>query len=115
MSRYFVFLLLGMAVVAVFEWRTDEDILTMLALLIGSAALGAYRPSRFALSGIIMGSTITLVGLFSLTTGLQPVYGGAPQGHQGSVLGAMSMLVLTLPALLASFVGQFVSGKVQRA
>lgn len=112
MKQYFALLFLGVAIVAFFEWRTDEDTLTMLALLVSSLALGAYRPRQFIVSGIILGSSITLISLFSLLTGLHPIYDAGSQGHSRGFFDAATMLVLIVPALAASFLGRLISGKV---
>lgn len=108
MGRYRIALLIGCGLVAMSEWRTDEDIITMTTLLAASFILGFYRPRLFILSAICVGSVVALFSMFSLLTGYQPVYrAGADQGG-GSLAGAASMLVLIGAALPAAWLGRLV-------
>lgn len=108
MSRYMIALLISCGLVAISEWRTDEDIITITTLLAASFILGFYRPRLFVLSAICVGSVVTMVSLLSLLTGYQPVYqAGAGQGG-GSLTDAASMLVLMGAALPAAWLGGLV-------
>jgi hypothetical protein len=113
MSRYLLALLIGCGLVAMSEWRTDEDIITMTTLLVASFILGFYRPRLFILSAICVGSVVAMVSLLSLLTGYQPVYqAGAGQGG-GSLTDAASMLVLIGAALPAAWLGGLVRPLLQ--
>lgn len=108
MNRYLMALLIGCGSVAMSEWRTDEDIITMTTLLAASFILGFYRPRLFVLSAICVGSVVALVSLFSLLTGYQPVYRAGADQVGGSLADAASMLVLIGATLPAAWLGGLV-------
>lgn len=108
MSRYMIALLIGCCLVAISEWRTDEDIITMTTLLLVSSVLGFFRPKLFILSAICVGSVVAMVSLFSLLTGYQPVYQAGADQIGGSLGDAASMLVLIGASLPAAWLGGLV-------
>lgn len=111
MLRYLSALLIASAAVAISEWRTDEDIITMSVLLLVSFGLGFYRPRLFFWSAVVTGSVVALLGLLSQVTGLQPVYSDGAAGGNGGVAQPATMLVLIVPALVAAFAGRLAARK----
>jgi hypothetical protein len=105
MNRYLMALLIGCGLVAMSEWRTDEDIITMTTLLAASFILGFYKLRLFVLSAICVGSVVAMVSVLSLLTGYQPVYQAGAGQDEGSLADAASMLVLIGAALPAAWLG----------
>jgi hypothetical protein len=74
---------------------------TLLVLLLASAGLGFAVPSGRLATGLVLGSAVALLHLVSLGLGLAPPYRMEPPG----VAGALSLLVLVVPATLAALAG----------
>ena len=67
-------------------------------LLLESAALGAAAPGRAWISGPVVGATLGVSGPLTIAVG-----GSLPASmHPPSAAGAASLLVLTVPALIAA-------------
>ena len=103
---YFFALLLAAAIVGATEWSTDEDTVTMLTIIVTSAALGCLRPRFFALSGLAVGLVVPAIAAFSQLTGMHPSYETAAQAAAHGPRYAASLLVLVVPALGGAFIGR---------
>jgi hypothetical protein len=108
MKTYLATLVCAVLVVGVFEWRTDEDTVTLLVLLTASCGLGALRPKLFWLTAIAVGSVIAALNLLTAVTGFRPIYETAAQTQAHSTAYGVSLMVLVLPALAAAALGAFV-------
>jgi hypothetical protein len=103
---YFAALLFGIGLVAGAEWLTDEDMVTMMVLLLASGSLGWFMPRLFAISGVAVGLVVPGIAVFSQSTGLHPGYETARQAAAHGPSYAASLLILIGPALLAAFFGR---------
>jgi hypothetical protein len=110
-------LALGCAVLAVgtFEWRTDEDAVTLAVLVTASCALGALRPRLFWLSGLAVGSVVAILNQLTELTGLRPIYESAAEAKAHGAAYGISLAVLIVPALAASAMGAGVRTLVRRS
>jgi hypothetical protein len=95
------------AAMGVIIWldRSPSDVasqMTMGAILLGSAALGAMAPRRPWVPGLLLGSVVAVVGVVEWTAGVpEPPTVHLPPG----LLGPASLLVLVVPALVAAYLG----------
>jgi hypothetical protein len=110
-------LALGCAVLAVgtFEWRTDEDAVTLAVLVTASGALGAIRPRLFWVSALAVGSVVAILNLFTTLTGLRPIYESAAEAKTHGAAYGLSLALLIVPALAAAAIGAAVSTGVRRS
>jgi hypothetical protein len=108
MKAYLMALGCAALVIGFFEWRTDEDAVTLMVLVTASGALGALRPGLFWLSALALGSVVAVLNLFTTLTGLRPVYETAAQAKAHGVAYGVSLAILIVPALAAAGVGAFV-------
>lgn len=91
----------GVALVALLEWRTDEDTVTLSVILLSSLALGAMRARSFWVAGLLIGASVFLADLFAQVIGQHPIY-----VHTAKPFAAdPSTLALIGPALIASAMG----------
>jgi hypothetical protein len=112
---YAIALLAAAGVVGGFEWRTDEDLVTLAVLVAASFALGFFRPRRFWISGIIVGLVVPALGLLTLVTGVRPVYETASQAAAHGANYVLSLILLALPALLLAWLGSLVGARARAA
>jgi hypothetical protein len=103
---YLAALLVALVIVAGTEWSTDEDIFTMLIIILASASLGWLRPRLFALSALAVGLVVPAIAVFSQLTGLHPEYETAIEAASHGAHYVASLLVLVIPAFLAAFAGR---------
>ena len=90
----------GVGAVTVFEWRTDEDTITLGVILLASLILGALRARAFWLTGIVLGASVYAIDLFARVSGLHPIY-----EHAAKTPADPTTLVLVVPALVAAGIG----------
>jgi hypothetical protein len=112
---YLACLVLGVAVVALCEWRTDEDLITLGVLAVASFAAGAVRPSLFWLSGLVLGLVVPGLNLLTTLTGWRPVYETAAQAGAHGVGYALSLMILVLPALVFAGLGALARWALRRS
>ena len=110
---YAAALLLAVAIVAGFEWSTDEAIVTMGVLILASAAMGWFRPSRFLVSGVALGLVVSAIATMCWLTGVRPGYESAVEAASHRGVYAASLLVLQVPALVAAALGRL-AGRASR-
>jgi hypothetical protein len=79
----------------------DGGQFALLALLAGSAALGFVAPRRAWLAGLVIGAAIAVAHVVYLTLGPALPYKAEPAG----LTGAATLLILTIPAVGAAYVG----------
>jgi hypothetical protein len=108
---------LGCAALAIgtFEWRTDEDVVTLAVLVTASCALGALRPRLFWLSGLALGSVVAILNLFTVLTGIRPIYESAAEAKSHGAGYDVSLAVLIAPALAAAAIGAGVRTLTRRS
>jgi len=100
-------LLLAMALVGLFNWRTDESGIVMGLLILGSGAVGALRPKAAWLTGLLVGLVVPAQDLFTWATGLHPIWArGIELARRGP---DFSLLVLVVPSMVAALAGALVS------
>lgn len=109
---YLAGLFLSLAIVANMEWRTDEDLITMAAIVVSSAVLGSLWPRRFLLSGLLLGLVVPAVNVFTLVTGVRPQYETDAKANGHTALFVVSLAVLVLPAIVAACIGRIASTKM---
>ena len=97
----------------VFEWRTDEDSITLIMLALTIFGMGALQPSCFWLSAVLLGRVVTVLNLVTRVTGLRPVYETVGRAHAHGVAYGASLLILVVPALAAAGIGAIVRRAVR--
>jgi hypothetical protein len=110
---YAAALLVALAIVAGAEWSTDEDMFTMLTIIVASASLGWLRPRQFALSGIAVGLVVPAIAVASQLTDVHPAYETATEAASHGARYAASLLLLVVPACVAAFVGRLAGSRVR--
>jgi hypothetical protein len=100
---YALGLVLAMGVVGLFNWRADEGGIDMGVLVLSSLLLGLALPRRAWLSGLLVGLVIFAQSVFAAVSGLHPIWEKTPALLQKDP--DFSLLVLVVPALLASLLG----------
>jgi hypothetical protein len=100
---YVLGLLLAMGLVGLFNWRADEGGIDMGVLVLSSLLLGLALPRRAWLSGLLVGLVIFAQSVFAAVSGLHPIWEKTPALLQKDP--DFSLLVLVVPALLASLLG----------
>jgi hypothetical protein len=110
---YAIALLAAVAALAGFEWRTDEEIITLAVLIASSFALGAFRPRLFWLSGIAIGLVVPALALLTLVAGIRPIYETASQAAAHGTNYVLSLIVLVLPAILLAWLGSLIGKQVR--
>lgn len=105
MKVYGLALAAAVAVLAALEWRTDEDLVTLMVLAATSFAMGALRPRLFWLSALVLGGVVPALNVFTTLTGLRPIYETAAQAAAHGVAYGLSLGVLVIPALVAAALG----------
>lgn len=108
-------LFIALLAVGFTEWSTDEDMVTMLTLVVTSALLAWWKPRRFVLSGLALGLVVPAIAVFSQITGIHPRYESAAEAASHGPRYAASLLILIVPALVAAFVGRFVANNMRVA
>lgn len=84
--------------------RSRSDVANQAALLTvlaGAALCGALHPRHWVAVGVLVGASLAVVHAIGLAVGARPPYAMHPGGWPGAV----SLLVLVLPGLLAAFAG----------
>jgi hypothetical protein len=92
----------GVVLLGVVDQRITSDDggqLSLLLLLAVSAVLGWYAPRLAWLSGVAMGSVVAVTSMLALTVG------GLHPADPPTMGGAVSMLVLIVPATVAAYAG----------
>jgi hypothetical protein len=103
---YIAAFLVALLIVGGTEWSTDEDMVTMLTIIVASAALACLKPRLFALSGLAVGLVVPAIAVFSQLTGMHPAYETSAQAASHGPRYAASLLVLLVPAFAGAFVGR---------
>ncbi len=91
----------GVGLMAAYEWSADESRATLAVLALIAAALGALRPGRALLSGVLVGLVVTGVTGFEAISGIRPAY----EAHAQTLLHSLRWLILLAPALSAAGFG----------
>jgi len=95
-------LALAVGAVGLYQWRSDEGLVTVLVLSGLGLLLGFLRPSRFVVSGLVLGAVVATVNVFETLSGIRPVY----EIHSHSLTHDVFWLVLVLPTLASSTLGR---------
>ncbi len=103
-AAYPALLLLSAAAMGLYQWSADESLITLLVLCGLGLVMGLLRPTRFLLSGLVMGLVVAGVTGFETLSGIRPAYEVSPR-HFDNIL---HWLPLVVPALLASAAGRFI-------
>ena len=109
---YVIALALAISLVATCEWRTDEDTITLGAILAVSFALGAFKPKLFWLTGIVIGLVIEAVQAVAFLTGWRPIYEQSISAPPTTL--DWRLLVLILPAVFSAVAGALLASAIQR-
>lgn len=94
----------GLVAILVLVDRSASDVanqVALLVLLLGAGALGALNPPHPWLGGVLIGSTLAVAHFFYETLGVSLPYAMSPPGLGG----ALTLLVLIIPAVLAAYAG----------
>jgi hypothetical protein len=110
--RYSLFLTSALATVVLVECSTDEDVVTMLTILVAGGILGSVGPHRWLLSGVLVGLVVPAVAAFSQVTGWHPSYEAASAAAKHGPRYAASLLVLVVPALIAAATGSWLGRRL---
>ena len=92
--------------VATTEWRTDEDMVTLVVLVASGLILGWLQPRLFALSGVLLGLIVPLINLLTLMSGLRPAYETPGQAASHGLVYVISLLILIIPAMAGALLGR---------
>ena len=107
---YLAVVLVGAAVPIFFEWHTDEELLTLLALVGAAGTIGLMHPKRFFASGLAIGLALPLAhALVLLFANLRPHYEAVPL-NAGSTA---SLALLIIPSLFAAWAGAALAKRVR--
>ena len=110
---YAAALIAALAIVGGTEWSTDEDLITMLTLIVASTALGCIRPRLFAVSGVLVGLVVPAIALFCQLAGVHPAYESAAEAASHGLRYEASLLILVVPALVGAFIGRLAATSAQ--
>lgn len=100
-------LVVGAVVVGLDGLGTSDDAsqVTLAALLVGCALLGAARPAAAVPSAVAVGSAVAISQLAQLFAAAALGHGLATEAGSAGVMSAVGLFVLVLPALLAARLG----------
>ncbi len=101
-------LLISLLFSASLEWHTNEDLVIMVVLVFAGAFIGWLCPRLFFLSGLLVGLVVPVLNMLSLTTGVHPSYEGEFEATGHGIIRVLSLSVLVIPAVMASFAGRSV-------
>jgi hypothetical protein len=93
----------SVALLGFLDWSPSDiaNQATLLALLVTAGCLGFAIPGARLATGLILGSAIGLLHVAYLAIGVRLPYQPEPAG----LLGAISLLVLVVPATVAALIG----------
>jgi hypothetical protein len=94
-------LVLGLCLMASYEWNCDEGPVTLMLLAGLALALGILRPARAVASGLMLGLVVSAVLTFEVLSGLRPAYELRPT----TLAHCLHWTVFVLPALLSAVLG----------
>jgi hypothetical protein len=100
-------------VILVMVDRSPSDIAnqaSLLVLLLTAGGLGLTRPRRAWLAGLVIGSCLAAAHAAYLVWGVELPYPMSPSGW----VGALSLLLLLLPAFVAAYTGAAIRRAIQR-
>ena len=97
-------LLLAAAIAALvlYQWSSDESLITVAFVTARALLLGAARPSRSVVSALILGSVVCGVNAFETASGVRPVY----EQHLSSWAHDAVWLWFVAPAMAGAAVGR---------
>ncbi len=110
-TAYPVALLFGLGLMTAYEWSADESRITVMVLGLVAMALGALRPRRALLSGVLVGLVVAGVIGFEALSGLRPAYEMRTQ----TFIGSLYWLILLLPALSSAALGALIGRRLRSA
>lgn len=96
-------LVVGVALMSVYQWTADENLGTVAVLGLIGFALGLLEPRRSLISGATIGAVVAVVNSFETLTGLRPAY----ETHAHSLLHDVRWTLLIAPALIACVIGSY--------
>jgi hypothetical protein len=102
-------LIVGIALMAMYQWSADESLRTVAVLALIGLALGVLQPNRSLISGATTGLVVAAVNGFETITGVRPAYETAAH----SLLHDARWIVLIAPALFAAVIGGYVGVKLR--
>ena len=108
-TAYAAALLSGVGLMTAYEWTADESRVTVMVLGLVAMALGALRPRRALLSGVLVGLVVAGVIGFEALSGLRPAYEMRAQ----TLVGSLRWLILLLPALSAAALGALIGRRLR--
>jgi hypothetical protein len=94
-------LVVGVMLMAAYQWNADENLGTLAVLCLIGAALGVLEPRRNLISGTAIGLVVAAVNCFETISGARPAY----EATAHSLPHDARWIVLVVPALIACAAG----------
>lgn len=100
-SFFWMSVVSAFALIVFFEWRTDEETITLAVIVASAAVCGFVRPRLFWVAGIVLGVAVAAADVTMGLTGWLPRYAAKPPTLGGSI----SLVVLAVPSLIGAAIG----------
>lgn len=108
-ASYPALLVFALVAMTIYQWSADESLLTLSLMGALALLLGLLRPSRFVVSGVLIGVVVAAVNGFETASGVRPAY----EIYDHSWMHNARWLLLIPPAIASSAIGRQLASLLQ--